>query len=72
LYIFDLSNQEVNIKTRKENMKIQNRELTQDNYLDKVTYIPQHLNGDASKGEPGVIISWNDENIKVWGLEKRI
>jgi hypothetical protein len=32
------------------------------NYLDKVTYVPSHLDGDASKGEPGVIIKWDDED----------
>lgn len=30
-------------------------------YLDKVTYVPGHLDGDASKGEPGVIIKWDEE-----------
>jgi hypothetical protein len=49
-------------------MKIQNKELTEDNYLDKVTYVPQYLNGDASKGEQGVIIRWNDDTNIVFVL----
>ena len=37
------------------------------NYLDKVTYVPNHADGDASHPdcEQGVIISFSETNVKV-------
>ncbi len=48
-------------------MKIENIELEDRHYLDKVTYVPGHVNGNAGHPdcERGVIISWNDDNVKV-------
>ena len=40
---------------------IKGKVLDERHYLDKVTYVPQHLKGDASKGEPGVIVRWDNE-----------
>lgn len=53
-------------------MKIENIELGEYSFnnihfLDKVTYVPNHADGNASHKdcEQGVIISWNDENVNV-------
>lgn len=49
-------------------MKIQGREVsTKDNYLDPVTYVPNHVNGNAGHKdcEQGVIIRVTDQNVKV-------
>ena len=48
--------------------KIEGRVLTmQTNYLDKVTYVPGHAKGNAGHTDcqQGVIISWNEDNVKV-------
>ena len=48
-------------------MKIENTELSCMNFLDPVTYVPGHANGNT--GHPdcqqGVIISFNDTNVRV-------
>ncbi len=50
-------------------MKIEGKILTtlDKYYLDNVTYIPSHANGNASHpdSKQGVIISWNNVNVKV-------
>jgi len=49
-------------------MKIEGREISTDqNYLDPVTYIPNHANGDASHPdcERGVIISPSTSSVMV-------
>lgn len=49
-------------------MKIEGRELAiEKHYLDKVTYIPPHANGNAGHTdcEQGVIISFNEKGIRV-------
>jgi len=50
-------------------MEIEGKELILDqHYLDKVTYIPNHVDiGNAGHPdcEQGVIISWNEDNVKV-------
>jgi len=49
-------------------MKIENKEVSiRNNYLYKVTYVPPHAKGDSGHKdcEQGVIISMNDEFIRV-------
>lgn len=49
-------------------MKIQGKEITlEGDYLNKVTYVPSHAEGNAGHKdcEQGVIISYNDEFVKV-------
>jgi len=49
-------------------MKIQGRELRKEyNYLDKVTYVPNHAKGNAGHPdcEQGVIIDFNEEFVNV-------
>ena len=49
-------------------MKIEGQEITtEDNYLDPVTYVPVHVNGNAGHidCEPGVIIRISDKNVHV-------
>lgn len=49
-------------------MEIEGKKLDrQANYLDSVTYVPSHANGNAGHKdcEQGVIISFNEENVKV-------
>lgn len=49
-------------------MKIEGREInTEQNYLDPVTYVPSHVNGNAGHEdcEQGVIISVSEDNVKV-------
>ena len=55
-------------------MKIENREITnQNNYLDSVTYVPHHANGNAGHKdcEQGVIIAINNEAIMVLYCKSR-
>jgi hypothetical protein len=54
--------------------KIEDKELyMQHHYLDKVTYIPSHANGDAchKDSKQGVIISFTPDNVKVLYCEGR-
>lgn len=48
-------------------MKVEGRELSVDDYLKKVTYVPNHANGNAGHPdcEQGVIIRWTDEVVFV-------
>lgn len=48
-------------------MKIENREIDEYNYLDPVTYVPTHVNGNAGHKdcEQGVIISVNEDTVSV-------
>jgi len=48
-------------------MKIENKTITEKNYLDKVTYVPSHAEGNAGHEdcEQGVIIRCTD--YFVWG-----
>jgi len=49
-------------------MEIEGRKATTNyNYLDPVTYVPGHVDGNAghSDCEPGVIISINETNVSV-------
>lgn len=49
-------------------MKIQGREITMDrNYLDRVTYVPSHVEGNAGHKdcEQGVIVGMSKSNVKV-------
>ena len=48
-------------------VKIDGWVLQPENYLDPVTYVPAHANGDMSHPdvEQGVIISWSEKNVKV-------
>lgn len=49
-------------------MKIENREINEiDNYLDPVTYVPQHVQGNAGHKdcEQGVIIGIRAGKIRV-------
>jgi len=49
-------------------MKIQGHELNlESHYLSPVTYVPRHVDGDASHKDcsRGVIISFNDKVVKV-------
>ena len=49
-------------------MKIENIELDREkHYLDNVTYVPGHANGDAAHPDcdRGVIIDFNDTVVKV-------
>ena len=51
-----------------EDMKIEDREInTEDNYLDPVTYVPGHVNGNAGHKdcEQGVIIEVREESVMV-------
>lgn len=60
-------------------MRIENKELgeffdTENiHYLDKVTYIPSHAEGNAQHpdSDQGVIISWNDTDVKVLYCKSR-
>ena len=55
-------------------MKIENNELNiETNYLDPVTYVPNHVNGNAghSDCEQGVIISFDDNSVKVLYCKSR-
>jgi len=48
-------------------MKIENREVTENNYLDLVTYVPGHAAGNARHVdcEQGVIIRVKEDSIAV-------
>lgn len=47
-------------------MEIEGRKLEMpSSYLQPVTYVPAHVKGDASKGEQGVIIRWDDTSVFV-------
>ena len=48
-------------------MKIEGKELSESNYLDPVTYIPSHANGNAGHPdcEQGVIIDRTETTVKV-------
>lgn len=49
-------------------MKIEGKKISLiDNYLDKVTYVPDHVNGDAGHKdcEQGVIIDIGDKSVYV-------
>ncbi len=55
-------------------MKIENKEVTiPSNYLDPVTYVPGHVNGNAGHDdcEPGVIISLRQHAINVLYCKSR-
>lgn len=55
-------------------MKIEGRDIsTEKNYLDPVTYVPPHAEGNAGHKdcEQGVIISMNDTNVKVLYCKSR-
>jgi len=55
-------------------MKIQNREITmEDNYLNNVTYVPSHVNGNAGHKdcEQGVIVDIGERIIKVLYCKNR-
>lgn len=55
-------------------MKIEGREVsTEKNYLEPVTYVPAHVNGNAGHKDcrQGVIISVNEDNVKVLYCEGR-
>lgn len=56
-------------------MKIEGKEVTEDNYLDPVTYVPAHAHGNAGHKdcEQGVIIgtSSQDEDIRVLYCKSR-
>lgn len=54
-------------------MKIEGRELKNENYLDPVTYVPGHDKGNAGHldCEQGVIIRWNEEAISVLYCKSR-
>lgn len=55
-------------------MKIEGKELDINfHYLDRVTYIPNHADGNAGHPdcEQGVIISWNTMFIKVLYCKSR-
>lgn len=54
--------------------KIEGRPINlMDNYLDKVTYIPPHVDGNAGHKDckQGVIISFTEDNVKVLYCEGR-
>lgn len=48
-------------------MKISDVELTNENYLDRVTYVPAHANNNAGHQDcqQGVIISFDEYGVKV-------
>ncbi len=49
-------------------MKIEGREISiENNYLDKVTYVPTHANGNAGHEdcEQGVIVGIQENNVRV-------
>ena len=48
-------------------MKIEGREITDQNYLDLVTYVPAHVNGNAGHldCEQGVIIGTRENGVRV-------
>ena len=55
-------------------MKIEGRTVTtKKNYLDPVTYVPGHVNGNAghSDCELGVIIRINEDNVSVLYCKSR-
>lgn len=53
-------------------MKIEEKELTY-NYLDPVTFVPAHANGNAGHKDcqKGVIIDYNDTFVKVLYCDSR-
>lgn len=56
-------------------MKIEGKELRKEfHYLDRVTYIPNHANGNAGHEdcEQGVIISWDMVTVKVLYSHNRV
>lgn len=56
-------------------MKIQGKELREEfNYLDRVTYVPNHAKGNADHPdcEPGIIISWDRITVKVLYCNNRV
>lgn len=56
-------------------MKIQGKELNKEfHYLDRVTYVPDHVKGNAGHEdcERGVIISWDDNFVKVLYCNSRV
>lgn len=55
-------------------MEIQGKKVTtENNYLDPVTYVPEHVQGNAghSDCEQGVIIAVNDPVVKVLYCKER-
>jgi len=48
-------------------MQIEGKELSVESQFDPVTYVPNHVNGNAKHQdcEQGVIIGWNDSTVKV-------
>ncbi len=54
-------------------MEIEGRELTESNYLDPVTYVPNHAKGNAGHPdcEQGVIIDRGENHVKVLYCKSR-
>lgn len=52
-------------------VEIQGKVLTNCDVFSPVTYVPSHANGDASKGETGVLISWDESGVKVLYTKSR-
>lgn len=48
-------------------MKIEGREVTEENQYDLVTYVPMHANGDAGHADcqQGVIINTTKDHVNV-------
>lgn len=52
-------------------VEIQGKVLRNDDVFSPVTYVPSHVNGDASKGETGVLISWDETGVRVLYTKSR-